>query len=221
MDTKLRLLLWFLLMCGWTFKQAQCLKKNTKKRIKSGISMGAQLTPAIISLLSDPSSIKNMKWKQIGELLQDLAESIYGVENELEEFGDDLEDLQEVAESNTVAYLSGLPILAIVIVICFLAFLCNLRRIMAKVKRMNLGTNLDQIRHQVQTFFKIRNLEVPQDIERGFQRHPDMVNQPGIQYMPGMYPNLQNLPVYAPPANPAAQNLQPDQGLQVPNKAHG
>ena len=172
MDTKLRLLLWFLLMCGWTFQQAQCLKKNTKKRIKSGISMGAQLTPAIISLLSDPSSIKNMKWKQIGELLQDLAESIYGVENELEEFGDDLEDLQEVAESNTVAYLLGLPILAIVIVICFLAFLCNLRRIRVKVKRMNLGTNLDHIRHQVQTFFKIRNLEVPQDIERGFQRHP-------------------------------------------------
>ena len=215
MDKKLRLLLWFLLMCGWAIQQAQCLKKNTKKRIKSGMSIGAQLTPAIISLLSDPSSIKTMKWKQIGELLQDLTESIYGVESELEDLEEDLEDLQEVAESNTVAYLSGLPILAIVIVICFLAFLCNFRRIMAKVKKMNLGTNLDQIRHQVQTFFKIRNLEVPQDIERGFQ------NQPGIQYMPGMYPNLQNLPVYSPPVNPAAQNIQPAQGQQVPNKAPG
>ena len=166
MDTKLRLLLWFLLMCGWTFQLAQGLKKNTKKRIKSGISFGVELTSAIISLLSDPSSIKNMKWKQIGELLQDLAESIYGVENELEEFGDDLEDLQEKAESNTVAYLSGLPILAIV----FWPFCAILEKLRPKL--MNLGTNLEHIRHQVQTFFKIRNLEVPQDIERDFSKTP-------------------------------------------------
>ena len=185
------------------------------------MSVGAQLTPAIISLLSDPGSVKRMEWKEIGELLQDLAESIYGVENELMDLEEDLENLEEVAESNTVAYLSGLPILAIVFAICFLVFLCNLRRIMSKIKKMNLGTNLDQIKHQVQTFFKIRNLDVPQDIERGFPRNPDMMNQPGIQYFPGMYPNHQNLPPYVPPANPAAQNIQQAPRLQVPNQAQG
>ena len=132
-----------------------------------------------------------------------------------------LEELEEVAGSNTIAYLSGLPVLAILLALFFMILLCNFKWVMSKLKKLNLGTNLDQIRHQVQTFFKIRTLEVPPDVERGFQRHPNMQNmqnQPGNQYIPGMYPNMQGLPPYvaqAPPVNQMAQNQQPNHGNQI------
>ena len=124
-----------MMICGWALRRAQGLQKNTKRRIKNGISFGAELTPTIITLLSNPSSIKNMNWKQIGELLQNLAESIYGVESELEEFGDDLEDLQEIAESNTMAYLSGLPILGIIFSFVFWLSYATLGKSRPKLKR--------------------------------------------------------------------------------------
>ena len=74
-----------------------------------------------------------------------MARSIYEVEDEVESVG-------EVAESSARTYWLGLPIIAIVFNIVFLVFLRYFRKIVIKVKKMNLGANLDQIRHQVNSF---------------------------------------------------------------------
>ena len=99
-----------------------------------------------------------MGWSEIGHLLQNVLQNDYDMENSLE-------DLQELADENRIAYLSGLPILAIFFLLACLVCLCNWKRVMTRIKNLKLGTNLENLRHQIQQFLKIRNMEIPHDIE--------------------------------------------------------
>ena len=95
----------FLIMCGMS--HVFSIKKKYKQAFKTGLAHGmGGLTPSMLNIISNPSSIKSMGWAEIGHLLQGVLQNDYDLE-------DSLGDLQEMAEENRIAYLSGLPILAV------------------------------------------------------------------------------------------------------------
>ena len=116
----------FLIMCAMS--HVFSIKKKYKQAFKAGLahSMGG-LTPTMLNLISNPASIKSMGWSEIGHLLQNVLQNDYDMENSLE-------DLQELADENRIAYLSGLPILAIFFLSAGLACLCDWKRVMTRIK---------------------------------------------------------------------------------------
>ena len=116
----------FLNMCAMS--QVYSIKKKYKQAFKTGFahSMGG-LTPTMLNLISNPASIKSMGWSEIGHLLQNVLQNDYDMENSLE-------NLQELADENRIAYLSGLPILAIFFLLACLVCLCNWKRVMTRIK---------------------------------------------------------------------------------------
>ena len=136
----------FLNMCAMS--QVYSIKKKYKQAFKTGFahSMGG-LTPTMLNLISNPASIKSMGWSEIGHLLQNVLQNDYDMENSLE-------DLQELADENRIAYLSGLPILATFFLLACLVCLCNWKRVMTRIKNLKIGTNLENLRHQIQQFRK-------------------------------------------------------------------
>ena len=174
----------FLNMC--VMSQVYSIKKKYKQAFKAGFAHGVGgLTPTMMNLISNPASIKHMDWAEIGHLLQNVLQNDYDMENSLE-------NLQELADENRIAYLSGLPILAIFFLLACLVCLCNWKRVMTKIKNLKFGTNLENLRHQIQQFLKIRNMEIPNDIE--MQRHRQ-----------GHYPFVPNYASNNPPPNYVSQ----------------
>ena len=183
----------FLIMCAMS--HVFSIKKKYKQAFKAGLahSMGG-LTPTMLSLISNPASIKSMGWSEIGHLLQNVLHNDYDLENSLE-------DLQELADENRIAYLSGLPVLAVFFLLACLVCLCNWHRVMTRIKNLKLGTNLESLRHQIQQFFKLRTMEIPHDIE--MQRH-----------RPGHYPFVPNYASNTPSPNYVSQEGISSRGQQ-------
>ena len=147
----------FLNMCAMS--QVYSIKKKYKQAFKTGFAHGmGGLTPTMLNLISNPASIKSMGWAEIGHLLQNVLQNDYDMENSLV-------DLQELADENRIAYLSGLPILATFFLLACLVCLCNWKRVMTRIKNLKIGTNLENLRHKIQQFLKIRNMEIPNDLE--------------------------------------------------------
>ena len=174
----------FLNMCAMS--QVYSIKKKYKQAFKTGFAHGmGGLTPTMLNLISNPASIKSMGWAEIGHLLQNVLQNDYDMENSLD-------DLQELADENRIAYLSGLPILATFFLLACLVCLCNWKKLMTRIKNLKIGTNLENLRHQIQQFLKIRNMELPNDLE--MQRHRQ-----------GHYPFVPNYASNNPPPNYASQ----------------
>ena len=152
----------FLNLCAMS--QVHSIKKRYKQAFKTGLAHGmGGLTPTMLNLVSNPASIKGMGWDEIGHILQNVLQNDYDLENTLD-------DLQELADGNRIAYLSGLPILATFFLLACLVCLCNWKKAMMKIKNLKFGANLENLRHQIQQFLKIRNMELPNDIEMQGQR---------------------------------------------------
>ena len=85
----------FLNMCAMS--QVFSIKKKYKQAFKAGLahSMGG-LTPTMLSLISNPASIKSMGWSEIDHLLQNVLQNDYDMENSLE-------NVQELADENRIA----------------------------------------------------------------------------------------------------------------------
>ena len=194
----------FLNLC--VMSQVYSIKKKYKQAFKTGFAHGmGGLTPTMLNLISNPASIKNMGWAEIGHLLQNVLQNDYDMENSLD-------DLQELADENRIAYLSGLPILATFFLLACLVCLCNWKRVMTRIKNLKIGTNLENLRHQIQQFLKIRNMEIPNDLE--MQRHRQ-----------GHYPFVPNYASNNPPPNYVSQQDISPRGQQnfasAPQQASG
>ena len=76
-------------MCGMS--HVFSIKKKYKQAFKTGLAHGmGGLTPSMLNIISNPSSIKSMGWAEIGHLLQGVLQNDYDLE-------DSLGDLQELA----------------------------------------------------------------------------------------------------------------------------
>ena len=116
----------FLIMCGMS--HVFSIKKKYKQAFKTGLAHGmGGLTTTMLNPISNPASIKPMGWAEIGHLLQNVLQNDYDLENSLG-------DLQELADENRIAYLSGLPILAVFFIMACLVCLCNWQRVLTKMK---------------------------------------------------------------------------------------